>query len=142
MKSDISLFRLDVESTSEFSFVGRNRRRHGLTIYIYSNRDISNSEDTGPLLEIRFPEEGGRGICGSAVSRGTTYCMLSLYECNSDSHTRSRGLRYELPVGKGGAWVVPEPSALQLLKYAFYQPSLIGATDSKVNNFEGLPMSY
>ena len=36
------------------SFVGRNRGRHGLNIDISSNRDIANSEDTRPLLEILF----------------------------------------------------------------------------------------
>ena len=48
------LFRLEEESTSELFFVGRNRERHGLTTDNSPNRDIANSEDTGPLLEILF----------------------------------------------------------------------------------------
>ena len=62
------LFSQEAESTSELSFVGRSRGMHRLTIDNSSNRDIANSEDTGPLLEISFWEEGGRGICGSLVN--------------------------------------------------------------------------
>ena len=77
-------------------------------------------KSAGPLLDIRFLEEGGKGICGPAVAGGAWFCMSYSDECNTDSYTRSRGLRYDLPGGKGGTSVVLEPSALRLLEFSFY----------------------
>ena len=128
-------------SSQERQFWGRNRGRHGLTIDNSPNRDFANSEDTGPLIEILFLEEGRRGICGSAVAGGERFCMSCMDECNTASHTCSRVVIDELPGGKGGGWVVLALSTLRLPEFAFYQPALIGATDSKVNNFEVLPLS-
>ena len=69
-------------------------------------------------------------------------CMSSMDECNTASQTRSRGLRDDLPEGKGGAWVVLGTSNLQLPLSTLYQPVLIGATASNIKNLEGLPLSY
>ena len=63
------------------------------------------------MLEIRLLEEGGSGICGAAVAGGATIFMSSMDERNTSSHTRSRGLRDELPGGKVGAWLVLALSA-------------------------------
>ena len=68
LEAYISLFRPEVESPSELSLIGGTRGRHGLTIYNYPNSELSDSGNTGPLLEIRLLEEGGREICGAAVS--------------------------------------------------------------------------
>ena len=55
--------------------MGRNRGRHGLTIDNYPNSELSDSGNTGPLLEIRLLEEGGSVICGAAVDGGASFCM-------------------------------------------------------------------
>ena len=39
------------------------------------------------------------------------------------------------------AWIVLEPSAPRLPPYTFYQPSLSGATTSKIKKIEGLTLS-
>ena len=49
--------------------------QHGLAINNYSNSELANSRDTGPLLEIILFEEGGSGICGSAVTDRESFCM-------------------------------------------------------------------
>ena len=95
--------------------MGGTRGRHGLTIFNYPNSELYNSGDTGPLLEIRLLEVGGRGICGESVYDGERFCMSSMYECNTDSHTQSRRLKYDMPGGKSGAWVLLAPSDPQLL---------------------------
>ena len=82
------LFRLDVESPSELSLLGGTRGKHGLTINNYLNRELAESGDTGPLLEIRLLEEGGSRICGSAVDGGARFCMSYMDERNTASHTR------------------------------------------------------
>ena len=40
--------------------------------------------------------------------------MSYMDECNTASYTWSRGLRYDNLGGKGGSWLVLEPSATQL----------------------------
>ena len=100
--------------------MGGNRGKYGLTIDNPPNSEISDSGDTGLLLEIRFLEEGGRGICGSAVAIRAIFCMSYMDEYNTASHTRSIGLRYDLSVGKEGVWVVLAPSDPRLPSSAFY----------------------
>ena len=63
--------------------------QQGLIIKNSPNSELSDSGDTGPLLEIRLLEEGVSGICGAAVAGGERFCMLSMDECNTASHTRS-----------------------------------------------------
>ena len=77
-----------MESLLEMSLVGRNRRRHGLTINNYPNRELYDSGDTCPLLGISILEEGGGGIFGSEVYGRARFCMSSMDECNTASHTR------------------------------------------------------
>ena len=86
-------------------------------------------------------EEGGSGIRGSTVAGGARFFMSFVDECNTESHTWSRGVGEDLPGGNWGAWVFLSSSAPQIPSYAFYQPVLSGATASKVNNFEGMTMS-
>ena len=69
------------------------------------------------------------------------FCISSMDECNTVSHTRSIGLRDDLPGGKGGTWVVLATSDPRLPWSTFYQPAMRGATASKTKNFEGLPLS-
>ena len=64
-----------------------------------------------------------------------------MQECNTASHTRLRELVEDLPGVKGRAWVVMAPSDILFPYYAFYQPVLGRATASKVNKFEGMPLS-
>ena len=75
------------------------------------------------------------------MAGGETSFMSYMDECNTASHTRSRGLRDDLPGGKGGG-VVLVPLSLQLPSSVFYQLYLSGATAYKVKNFEGIPLSY
>ena len=105
------LFRPEAESPSELSLFGGTKGKHGLTIYNSPNSKLADSGDTGPLLKIRLLEEGGRGICGAAVYGGIRFCISSMNECNTASHTWSIGLRDDLTGGKGGAWVVLSSSA-------------------------------
>ena len=62
------LFRMEAESPSELLLVVGTSRRHGSTIDNYPNSKLSDSEDTGPLLEISLLEEGRRGVCGASVA--------------------------------------------------------------------------
>ena len=48
-------------------------------------------EGTVPMFQILFIEGGGRRICGGAVDCGERFCMSLVLECNTESHTRSRG---------------------------------------------------
>ena len=82
------MFRPEAESPSELSLFGGTKGKHGLTIYNSPNIELSDSGDAGPLLDIRFLEEGGRGICGSAVTGGARFFMSSMNECRTASHTR------------------------------------------------------
>ena len=103
---------------------------------------LFRSRDKGPLLEICLLEGGGSGIYGAAVVGGERFCMSSMDECRTASHTQSRGLIYTMRGGKGGVWVVLSSSALRLPLSNLYQPVLSGETDSNIKNFEGLPLSY
>ena len=76
-----------MESPLELSSVEGTRGMNGLTIYNNPNSNLANSWDTGPLLEIRLLEGGGRGICGAAVYGGIRFCISSMNECNTASHT-------------------------------------------------------
>ena len=120
--------------------MGRTSGRHGLTIDNSPNSKLSDSGDTGPLLEISILEEGGRGICGSVVAGGARFCISSLDECNTDLHTRLRGFRYGLQGGKWGVWLFLASSASRLPLSVFYQIALSGSTASKVKNFEGMTL--
>ena len=75
MQADRLLFRPDVESPSELLLLGGTRVMHELTIDNTPNTKLVVSRDTGPLLEIRLLEEGGRGISGAAVTGGERFCM-------------------------------------------------------------------
>ena len=69
--------------------MGGTRVSHGLTIDNSLDSEIADSGNTGPLLEIRFLEEVGRGICGSEVAGGAKFFISSMDECNTNSHTQS-----------------------------------------------------
>ena len=140
MEAARSLLRPESDSPSELSLVGGTSGRHGLTIENYQNSELADSGNTGPLIEIRLLEEGGKGTCGAAVAGRARFFISYMYESSTDSHTRSRGSRDELPEGKGGAWVVLSPLALQQPSSAFYQLALSRSTASRINNFEGLPL--
>ena len=75
------------------------------------------------------------------MAGGARFCMSSMDECNTESHTRSRGLIGDNPGGKGGVKVVIASSATRLPSSAFYQSVLSGAAASNIKNFEGLPLS-
>ena len=86
--------------------MGGTRGKKDLIINNYPNSKLDESGDTGLLLEIRLLEEGGSGICGAELASGERFCISYMDECNTASHNCSKGLRDNLPVGKGGAWVV------------------------------------
>ena len=96
------MFWPDAGSPSELSLVGGRRGSHGLTINNSPNSDLSDSGETGLLLEIRILEEGERRICGAAVAGGAMFCMSYMGECNIALYTLSILLRDDLPGGKGG----------------------------------------
>ena len=50
LEADRSLFRPDVDSPLEQSLLVGTRGRHGLTMDNYTNSELANSGDTGPLL--------------------------------------------------------------------------------------------
>ena len=89
----------------ELSLILGTRGRHGLTINNSPNSELSDSGDTGPLLEICLLGEGGSGIYGSAVAVGAMFCMSYMDACNTSSYKQSIGLRDDLTGGKGGAWL-------------------------------------
>ena len=122
------------------SLVGGTRGQQGLIINNYPNRELTDSGDTDYLLESCLLEEGGSGICGSAVAGRARFFLSSMDECNTASHNRSRRLRYDLSGGKWGAWLVLASSTPRLTSSDFYQPVLSGSTSSKNKNFEGLPL--
>ena len=68
----------------------------------------------GPLIQIRFLERCGRGICGSVVAVGARFCISLVSECSTLSHTLKIGSGEALPVGKEGAWLVMDPSSTYL----------------------------
>ena len=67
--------------------MGGTREKKGLIVNNSPTSEISDSRDTGPLLEIRMLEEGGIGICGAAVAGWARFSMSSMDECNTESHT-------------------------------------------------------
>ena len=141
MEADQSFFRPGVESPSEMSLVRGTRRKKVLILNNSQNSELSDSGNTGPLLNICLLEEGESGLFGATVAGGARFFMSYMDECSTPSHTWSRGLVDDLPGGKGGAWVVLEPSCARLPSSDFYQKFLSGSTTYKVNNFEGLPLS-
>ena len=76
-----------MESPSDISLVGGTRGQQGLIINNSPNREISESGDTCPLLEINLLEEGGNVICGAAVTSRKSFCMSYMDEFNTASHT-------------------------------------------------------
>ena len=91
------------------------------------------------MFEKILLEEGGSGICGSAVACGERFYMSSMDECNTASHTRSRVLGEDLPGVKKGGWVVLAPSAPRLSSAVFFQPVFSGATASKIQKIKVCP---
>ena len=72
-----------MESPLEMSLVGGTRGQNGLTINISPNRELADSGDTSPLLEIRLLEEGGSVICVSAVADMARFFKSYMDECNT-----------------------------------------------------------
>ena len=69
------LFRPDVDSPLEISLVGGTMGKKSLIINNSPNSELADSSYTGPLLEIRFLEEGGSGICRATVAGGAKFCI-------------------------------------------------------------------
>ena len=67
--------------------MGGNRGEKGLIINNSPNSELSDSRDTGPLLEIRLMEESGSRICGAEVDCRARFFMSSMDEYNTASHT-------------------------------------------------------
>ena len=88
-----------------------------------------------------FLEGGIRGIYGGTRAGGARFCMSSVDECNTSSHTRKIGSREDLIGGTEEAWEELDPSAPRMKSSAVFQPVLSGATASNVKSFEGLLMS-
>ena len=75
---DQFLFRPGAESPLYISLVGGNRGYKELIINNCPNAKRPDRGDTGPLLEVRLMEEGGSGICGSAVAVAERFFMSSM----------------------------------------------------------------
>ena len=85
------------ESPSEMSLGGGIIDKEETNIVNTQISERTEGEVTVPLFKIIFFEVWGRGICGGSVKVGARFCMFSLEEWHTSSHTRSRGSGKYLP---------------------------------------------
>ena len=123
-----SLFRKGAESPSENPIRGSNRGRNILKdkesiIVKTSIIELAEGMDTGPLLQIRVLEGGGRVIYGGAAAGGERSYTCPIDEFNTASHTRVKRVRRRTYRRKGGDVVEnvsfsPPHSVFSFLSYS------------------------
>ena len=68
--------------------------------------ECTEGSEKATLFQILFLEGGERGICGGSLGGGAIFCMSLVEECNTLSHTQSKGSGKYPPGGKDGVWVI------------------------------------